>query len=237
MREKINTIRHLGVLFITVIIFFLGVFIGGGVEELRVDSLYTQLQEQDLEYQNVVTESSYIEFLISQKQQNESQISCEQISSAYYSSIDNLDNSREKLEGYLDTASSNEEEFIRLESHYSNTQINYLTLAQKISELCGDSMNTIIYFYGNDDKCPECEDQGVYLDYVKQQLGDDILIFSFDIEKEGPIQLIRRVYGVDFNGELPVLIINGDQRRGFSTSSEVIDSLCEDGLNHSVCTE
>ncbi len=234
MREKINVLRHLAVLFLTVIIFFLGVFIGSNVEELRVESLYTNLQEQDVEYQNIVTENTYIEYLLSQNQQNNSQVSCDIVEKAYFTSIGNLDDSRKSLENYLATASSNEEEFYRLESHYANTQLNYLILAQRISKLCDQKINTIVYFYGNDEICPECEDQGVYLTYVKQQLQDDVLVFSFDISKEGPVELLKHQYNITSNGQLPRVVVN-DEKLGFSTSQEVIDTLCEQGLKEEYC--
>ena len=234
MREKINSLRHLGVLFLTVIVFFLGVFISGNVEDLRVESLYNQLQEQDLEYQNIVTESSYIEFLLSQKEKNSTQYSCEQLEKTYFTSIDNLDEARKDLESYISTASKNEEEFSRLESHYANTQINYLMLAQRFSQICKEKINTVVYFYSDDDDiCPSCEDQGVYLTHVKQKLQDKVLVFSFDVNKEGPVQLLKTNYNVSVTS-LPRVVVNGE-KMGFSTSDEVLNLLCEQGLNDSVC--
>lgn len=236
MREKINRLRHLGVLFLTLLVFFLGVFIAGSIEDLRVESLYNELQEQDLEYQNVVTESAYIDFLISQKEQGIRNTSCGTLEKAYFSSIDNLDESRKKLESYLGTvSSSNEDEFARLQGHYANTQINYLMLAQRISNLCREKINTIIYFYADDEICPSCEDQGVYLTYIKQRLQDNVLIFSFDIMKEGPIQLLKKQYNVSVEG-VPKIIVNEDELE-FSTSDEIFSLLCEQGLKDSVCSK
>lgn len=234
MREKINRLRHLGVLFLTLIIFFLGVFIGGNVEDLRVESLYNQLQEQDLDYQNIATESSYIDFLISQNEQNGSLASCNTIESAYFNSINNLDLSRKKLESYLGTSTNNEDEFNRLKGHYANAQVNYLMLAQKISSLCDEKLNVIVYFYADDDTCPSCEDQGVYLTYVKQRLQEDVLVFSFDVNREGPVQLLKTHYNITTKKGLPVLIVNGEEL-DFSTSDEILNVLCEQGLNDSTC--
>ena len=57
MRQKVNVLRHIGVLLLTNIIFFLGLFIGNTVEEMRVEVLYSQLQDQDLDYQKMLVES------------------------------------------------------------------------------------------------------------------------------------------------------------------------------------
>lgn len=223
MREKIKIIRHIAILFLTVIIFSVGVFIGGDIEQLRVQNLYTQLQEQDLDYQNIVTESNYIDYLVSKKEFGENS-SCDTIKGAYFSSIDNLDKSRLKLESYINTARVKEEEYQRLRDHYSNLQINYWVMANRISNLCEEEINTILFFFSEDKKiCPECEDQGVHLTYVKQKLKEDVLIFSLDAEDQGPISLVSRNYDVG-NRELPVLIIN-EETFGFKNNEELFNIL------------
>lgn len=223
MRTKINKLRHFSILFLTIIIFVIGVLIGGDVEQLRVQNLYTQLQEQDLDYQNLVTESSYINYLTDSKEYGKN-ISCDLILGSYYYSIVNLDDSRLKLENYINTGSVKEEEFARLKEHYSNIQINYWLLANQIQNLCpNEKLNIILYFYDEDKKCPSCEDQGVHLSYVKQKLKDNVLIFSLDSQKEGPIKLLKQRYGVD-SREKPVLVIN-NEIYGFSNNNEIFDIL------------
>lgn len=222
MRRQINVMRYLGVLFLTILIFSIGIFLGGAVEQMRVQSLYTQLQVQDLDYQNVVTESSYLDYVVSQKEQGNN-VSCSLIKGAYYTSISNLDDSRIKLENYINTGSVKEDEFARLKSHYSNVQINYWILANRISSLCEGNMKTILYFYQDEKKCPQCEDEGVHLSYVKAKLKDEVLVFSLDLDKSGPTQLLAQKYNI-FEKETPVLVI-GEKTYGFLTNSEIFDVL------------
>jgi hypothetical protein len=229
MRQKINYIRHLGVLFLTLVIFFLGVLIGGNVEELRVESLYTQLQEQDLEYQSVLTESRYIDYLTSLKEEGQ-EISCETIKGSFFTSIENLDNSRLKLENYINSGNFQEEEFSRLKEHYGNVQINYWILANRIGNTCEGKLNTLLYFYSDDELCLECEDQGVHITYVKQRLKEDILVFSFDSQSlTGSSNLLAQKYEIK-GRESPTLIIN-EEIYGFKDNSEIFDILCEQGLD------
>jgi len=196
MREKVKFVRHIGVLFLTVIIFVVGILIGGDVEQLRVQNLYTQLQEQDLDYQNILTEGDYIDYLVTQKEAGKN-VSCDTIKGAYYTSIGNLDDSRLKLEGYINTAKVKEVEYGRLKDHYANLQINYWIAAKRISGLCEDKINTILYFFAEDKKeCPACEDQGVHLSYVKQKLGDDVMIFNLNAQDIGATFLIGQQYEV-----------------------------------------
>lgn len=230
MREKVNHIRHISILFLTIIIFFFGVLIGGNVEDKRIETLYTQLEEQDLAYQNVVTESRYISKLL----ESESNVSCGVIEGAYFTSINNLDDSRLKLEEYINSASVRQEEYYRLQGHYSNLQTTYWILANDILDMCNSSsFETILYFYDDDTNCPSCQDQGVHLNYIKQVLQDDVLIFSFDIQREGIVKLISQQYDI-FNRETPSIVI-GEEVYGFSTNEEILNYLCDNDLNNSVC--
>ena len=84
-------------------------------------------------------------------------------------------------------------------------------------------------------KCPACEDQGIHLSYVKQKLGDDILIFAFDSQSSsGALKLLSQRYSVS-ERELPVLVIN-NEIYGFMSNSQIFNVLCEKGLgNEEVC--
>ncbi len=226
MRRKINAIRYIGVLILTILIFTIGIFLGGMVEGFRVQNLYTQLQEQDLDYQNVLTEGNYLNYIVSLKENNlnnSNNVSCDLIRGAYFTSIKNLYNSRLKLENYINTGSVKEKEFSRLKEHYANVQINYWILANRISNLCDGNLNTILYFYQDEKKCPSCEDQGVHLSYVKAKLKDEVMIFSLDLDRIGPTQLLAQKYGA-YERESPILVIN-EEVYGFSTNSEIFDIL------------
>jgi len=233
MREKLNFLRHASILVLTIIIFTIGVFIGNNVEQMRVNQLYTDLQEQDLMYQNIVTESTYLDYLISLKEQG-GNIDCNAIKGNYYTSIINLDDSRLKLEAYINNAKVKEEEYQRLKDHYANLQINYWILANRIDNVCSGNMNPILYFYDEKKKCPACEDEGTHLSYVKAKLTDNVLIFSLDVQKEGAIKLLSQRYGVK-EREMPVLVID-EKVYGFSTNNEIFAILCKNGLdNKEVC--
>lgn len=223
MRQKINILRHISVLLLTIMIFTIGIFIGTTVEQQRVQNLYTNLQEQDLKYQNLVTEDNYLNYLISLNKTTNSNKSCNSIKSAYYTSIINLDDARLKLENYINQGDVKTIEFSRLKDHYSNLQINYWITANRINNLCVGSMNPILYFYADKKKCPACQDQGTHLDYVKSKLGDGVLIFSLDSRKEGPIKLLAQKYDISHR-ELPVLVIN-DKIYGFKTNDEIFKIL------------
>lgn len=222
MRTKINYIRHFGVLLATIMIFVVGIFIGGSVQQLRVQNLYDSLQDQDLSYQNLVTEGKYIDYIVSLKKSGKN-VSCSSIEGTYFSSIKNLDNSRIKLENYINSGKVNDNQFSKLKEHYADVQINYWILANEISNLCDNNLNTILYFYADDKKCPQCQDQGVHLNYVKQKLKKNVLIFSLDVEKAGPTQLLAKKYE-STPTSTPNLVIN-NKVYGFLTNEEIFKIL------------
>jgi hypothetical protein len=233
MRKKINWIRHLVVFLTTFLIFMSGILIGDQVDDLRVNEMYLKLQEQDLDFQNILIEKDYLENLIDEKESGRRNVSCEFLEYSYVKSLKYLDSSRINLEQYTQEAGSrNELDFELLKKYYSNIQINYWLLTKKINTLCDSEMNSILYFYGEKKSCPECYDQGIHLDYVKQVLQDDISIFVFDAEKDGPAKLILSSFNV--TGALPYLIIDDDEYN-YLTNEEIFGVLCEKGLNNSVC--
>jgi thiol-disulfide isomerase/thioredoxin len=220
MRQKINYLRHLAVLFLTIMVFIIGIYFGTLAEDLRVQKLYDNLKTNTLAYQSLQTELSYIDFLLSTNQINNK--SCKTIKGAYFTSIKNLDDARLKLENYINYAKVKEEDFYRLKNEYLDMEINYYILAEKIKKACGN-MNIILYFYGDDKKCPSCQDEGVHLTYVKEKLKDNVLIFALDTSRDGPVKLLMQKYDVQHR-ELPVLVIN-DNVTGFKTNQEIFKML------------
>jgi len=215
MRKKFNSLRHMAILFLTIIIFLLGIFFGGAAEQLRINSLYNDLKIQNLEYQNLQTELSYLNFLLSQEKLNKT--SCNLVKGSYFISIKNLDNARIRLEDYLNSAKIDKEDFYQLKDHYI------------VKRECG-GVNTILYFYGSKKKCPACEDEGIHLTYVKDKLKDNVLIFALDTERDkGPIKLLMTKYDI-YHRELPVLVIN-DKICGFKTNEQVFKILNESNIN------
>jgi len=222
MRKKINILRYISVLILTIMIFTIGIFIGTSVEEARIKNLYNQLSDQNLDYQNLITENNYIDYLLSENNFNKTN-SCKIIKGSYYASIVSLDNSRLKLENYINQGKVKLEEFSRLKSFYTNLQINYWITANKINMVCDSNLNSILYFYGDKKKCPSCEDQGIHLNYVKQKLNDNVLIFSIDVNKKGVVDLLKQKYQIN-ERELPIIIIN-NKIYNFKTNDEIFKIL------------
>ncbi len=230
MERRISTARYVIVFFLTAIIFSLGIFIGGALEELRVKALYSSLQEQDVEYNDVLTERYYIEYLVNQVNKK---VDCNFLMDAYRESIRHLDVAREKLDSYMDSSFIQEKQYEMIKGRYADLQINYWLLFKKIKALCPSDSYSILYFYKEGKGCPKCEDQAVHLMYVKQKLQGKLMLFSLDADRDGPNQLLVKRYHLH-DREFPVLIIN-DTVYGYMTNEEIFNLLCRMGLNESLC--
>ncbi|NIA04096.1 MAG: hypothetical protein GWP09_01980 [Nitrospiraceae bacterium] len=225
VKRKISKAKYAIIALNTTIIFIAGIFFGQQLNQARINMLYNQLSQQNLEYNNLITEYEYINHLIDTKSFDN--LSCQVITGAYYTSILHLDDARQKLESYLKSSRVNKKDYQILRERYSDVQLNYWMLGDNIKRTCNRSdFVTILYFFGDKKECPECEDQGTYLTYIKEKYGDKTLIFSIDADEDGPIRLLKNRYGVN-NKTLPTVVI-GDKKYGFITSDKVESILCKD---------
>ncbi len=229
VERKISLVKYIFVGINVIIILALSVFIGGYIEELRIESLYNQMKAQNLEFQNLISEKDYINYLLNSKKEGKKNISCNVIEGNFFKSIVHLDDARIKLENYINNAKVKEEDYITLKSYYKNIQISYWLLGKKIKESCNSNFVNILYFYGDKKDCPACEDEGVHLSYLKKKYKDKILVYSLDSKMGGPIDLLKITYDVN-SRELPVLVIE-DEILGFKTNQELEKLICKNYIN------
>lgn len=109
-------------------------------------------------------------------------------------------------------------EVVRLKRQYTLLQIKDLLLMKRVSQKCGLEPVFILYFYSNENDCPECAEQG----YVLTALSEDypkLRVYSFDHNLELPaLQTLLTIN--DLNGELPALVIDERPYYGFKSVEE-----------------
>jgi hypothetical protein len=220
MHRTIDKSKHLYVFLISSIIFLFGVLIGAQVEQFRIENLENRFQEENLKYEEIQAEIDYINFLVDKE--DNSKI-CPTLTDSYLKSVKNLDESVFSLENYRSTAEFKTDEYESIKTQYFNLEMRYYILAEKINSLCDNSFDTILYFYGDNKECPECEDQGIYLDYVKKKYQDEVMIFSFDSQSSSDVVRILVTNNNVTIDNLPRMIINGNNTLSFS-DSETIES-------------
>lgn len=142
-----------------------------------------------------------------------------------------------RLETYSNNEKINQDEFDRLKRNHVLSQLRYWMLADDIQKTCPQlEIATVLYFYGTEESCPDCEKQSFVLDYVKRLFKQNVLIFAFNAEEthEKTIDLLLSSYNMT---TLPGIIVNDKIYNGFTDSDIVISDVCTrfNNTNFSIC--
>ncbi len=114
-------------------------------------------------------------------------------------------------------------EYENLKKEYSRILVSYWLLANKLKESCKSHSSTIIFFIGKE--CVKCDEQAFVLTYLKEKLGEQVLIFTLDGTLDEPsIEVLKEYYNIT---GYPSLVINGEKFSGLTpieTINEKIDN-------------
>ena len=109
------------------------------------------------------------------------------------------------------TFGRNSPDLVRLKTYYTLLQIKDYLLMKKISIKCGTKPVFILYFYSSN--CPECEQQGYVLTYLRQQYPN-LRIYSFDYNMDNSaLRTMISLYKIE--EVTPAMVINDKVYNGF----------------------
>ncbi len=107
-----------------------------------------------------------------------------------------------------------------LKKEYFMLEAGSFSLAKKVAEICGDDINTLLYFYSNED-CERCEEQGIEIMRFKDSQENDTLIkiYSFDGDLGSPVaEAMMDKYDVH---QYPSIVMNGKLHSGYATRHDL----------------
>jgi hypothetical protein len=213
--------RYLFAFIITTAIFFLGFFFGFLMDLQRVDYFQSindvnKLNIRSLELQNDLVRGG------------EWSNQCNAMRFMFDKAITELETNRDRLETYDHQSKVRQSDFDTIKREYVLSQINFWEIARNLKVSCPNSSDfiSIIYFFSSKEKCPDCTAQAPVLNYYKEQLKENLLIFSIDeqFESQEPlITLLKTAYGVD---SYPTLLIQNTTYRRLVGKEEMADLLC-----------
>ena len=208
--------KHFVALFITIILFVIGLLIGLKVSDTRLITLQEFNEQQKADFESLQLQYAYL---------TTSNGSCVVFKKALDQSVDNLETARIKLESYMQ-ASTNPENFISQKRSYMLAEIRYWLLTRETRKACGKDSVDVLFFYQDDENCQKCSTQGYILTSLKDTFKDKLLIFSLDASSEEPmVSIIKNVYNVT---STPSVVVDG----------QVIDHFTEEGeLHNAICTK
>jgi len=220
MRD-LNKRKYLFAFIITSAIFFLGFFFGFLMDLKRVDYFQTVNEVQKINIRSLQLQNELLKNGASTNQ-------CGAFRFMFDRTLIELENTRGRLELYNQQSKINKEEFDLIKREYTLSQINFWYISKSLKESCTNASDfvTVIYFFSDKKKCPECENQATVLDYYKSILQENLLIFSIDEEFESQepiITLLKYSYNIN---EYPTLIINNKVYNTTVSKEEMKDILC-----------
>jgi hypothetical protein len=221
--RKISKTRYVSAALLTFLIFFFGLLLGFFFENVRISKMYEELQVKKIEFTDLNLQNKYIDYLSDSS-------NCDAMYGLYYKSMEDLDDKRIQLENYYNMAKIKTDEYLNLKKEYTISSLEYWLLAEKLKNQCNSDYSIILYFYGTEQQCEKCDDQGVHLSYIKKMLNDKVLVFALDSNMKGTIDLLKETLDVK---SLPTVIIN-DKKFNYINNVEILDELCSK-YNYSVC--
>jgi len=213
--------RYLLAFVITAALFALGFFFGFMMDLKRVDYFDKLNSAQKLNIQSLQLQ---YELLKGDAVQDR----CGAFKFLFDKYITELEQNRARLDSYSKQADIIASDFENLKREYVLSQINFWYISRNFKASCPNSSDfvTILYFFSNDQKCPDCGGQGEVLDYYKSVLKQNLLIFSFDetfADKEPLIKMLEQIYDIK---DYPTIVVNSKAYTGFVRKENLTNILC-----------
>ena len=183
--------RYTVTFLLTIIIFSTGIFLGNYLSEKKLDSLSEV--ENRVRMDTLSAEVQY-QILIGNP--------CQFVNSSTLA--EDLYELAEKLDFLEGIFGEDDEDVLRLKEQYSLIEIRHWLYIRQTNEECGTNNKPILYFYSNEGDCPDCEEQGMVLSYLRKKYPD-IRVYSFDMNIDNSaIQTVQEIYNVQ---SAPTIII------------------------------
>lgn len=218
VKRIINWKKHFLALFITLVIFIVGILVGVRLSDERV--VYTQniVAQQKLEYESLQLQLLYL---------SENKENCDLLFSTLERNLYDLEQQRLRLEQFI--SSSNDEEYDLIKNEYLLTEIRYWMLAKDAREFCDADFVPILFFYLRNEDCELCSTQGHILTYVKDKLKQSVLIFSLDVASDDPmIKLLKNSFNVTIT---PSIVIDDKLYEGLTEKELIFEDACSHFVN------
>lgn len=207
--KKVDKMKYFAALLLTILIFSAGILLGNHLSNNKLKTL-TDI-EDTIRLETLGAEVQY-QILVGNP--------CQFVNSTPLS--EDLYELSEKVD-YLENIFGQDDDNVRrLKEQYSLLEVRHWLYTTKTNEECGTNNTPILYFYSNEGDCPDCEEQGFILTYLRRKYPA-LRVYSFDITIDNPaINTIKDIYEVE---RAPTLIVGYRVYPEFMTRSELESEL------------
>jgi len=196
------------------VIFLAGLALGWTMDNFKVSAITTALKQNELNSESFLLESQFME--------NFGGDYCDLLNIRITDLQKTIAETGEKLTTWSAGAKSKEQDFDYLKRKYFLLEIRFLFLLEDMTQTCGKTHDTILFFYTIDDS--QSIRQGQVLDELRRT-RDDLIVLSFDKDyaDEPLIKVLLTRYGVK---DAPATVINGkDVLTGYASSKQIEELL------------
>ncbi len=144
---------------------------------------------------------------------------CKDISNSTLSS--ELGTLEQKLAFTEQARGGDDQEIKTLKKYYFLLEIKDIILLNRISEKCGKTPLSILYFYSTKDDCPECEKMGYVLTRMRE-IYPELRVYSFDYNMDlSALQTLIKTKKIE--NTMPAIHVpsQGKTYYGFQTIEEI----------------
>jgi len=204
-------------LVITIIVFFLGLFVGLIIERLLLSDLGKKTSSIESSIQEIELEMLYFQGL------NENE-SCTFLKEIVRKTNNKLDVLADQLGGYSDKdILFTGEEVANIKTRYTSLLVKSWLLQEKIKRDCNSSITLILYFYSIKD-CDNCLAQGEILMLLKDTFKDRLMIFPLDINANSEmVNILMLKFNVT---STPSLVVSNRKYEGLVLKNPLKGIIC-----------
>jgi hypothetical protein len=213
--------RYVIAFVITLAIFFIGFFFGFIMDINRVNYFETMNDVNKLNIRSLQLQEELVN--------DEFKEECKAFRFMFDKSVVELENDRQRLEDYKRQAKIKDSDFELLRREYTLSQINLWKISKKLIKSCPNTSDfvPIIYFYSDNKNCPMCDNQATVLNYYKQNLKENLLIFALDEKQdyqEPLIAFLKSAYEIQ---SYPTIIVIDTPYQKYINKDELGKILCD----------
>lgn len=191
MEKQIDWKKYIITFIITVFIFITAFSLSNNLNNKRVQDIK---RIQDTIAIDILSSETQFSLL--------SELSCKEVGNGTLSS--ELNTLAERIQNSANNLGNNNEEVKFLKRYYSLLQIKDYLLMRRISEQCGKKFMFALYFYDNEEKCPDCDKTGYILTYLRNTYPG-LRVYSFDRNSDvSAVKTLQSIFKV--NDPFPVVV-------------------------------
>jgi len=210
-----NRQDHIIVFILSTLIFLTGIFAGLTLSRGKISDIENQIQNFE---DNI--NSMELSVLLSDALKNDD-ISCKFLHGKLNETRELLTELGATAVEYEEESRIKEEAYKNVKKQYNFARAEYWLMLEKLKKQCNNNYTTILFFYGTEQPCPDCRDQGVILTHLSS-LNPNYYVIPVDFDEELLIiDMIKEAYQLN---QTPTLVIDASiVKTGIISREEIIN--------------